>query len=1017
MINFKKFLLVFIFFFLFNVEVFAGVCSGKSTNSVGYCEIDKTYLYRNKVNTESWKQRYFGTGKTSSGTDKGLLGYAYEVEAGENNTFSSKMEYAFCLDPGEADPTSYKYGRELDINKSEFDANVYKVYQHYIKNFAAIQNNAKDKKYKNQQQLLAYTDVALRSFIYNSNFELSDLKTDSPYYYYSILSYITGNYKSNPNTGNCSKTDKNLDKFSSCGAAWANSKDLLDESKLYYNDVINSSYLWKNPFNIEPTVEKLETGEYKFSFNVSFKDDKYEYFGVTNNGKHFDYTAGYGNAYFQFNSFIINDNTDYDSYISNQSHENQHKIVASNSNNNANVVFSLIVSEDDYNTIQSSDGKVNVGMKYQTYHPMSEENIFINYLNARNVGDSTEGQRMIVFTKFEEEKTIYSGKVDSKKLCQQDGNTFYYNGVIIGFEKYKDKCTCSNIDSNVLDDEKKELYNNLCSVNIIKDEYTSTLDRCEVDNGSNTVTHEVVSRLNQYAVLECKENIEISNFIGSDLSVYSGKHFGLGKYPELTANKNCALNVEYTNWNTDYETKLNAVVSAYNEYIRDYSIDHAFCVPVSGCCGEDCIPFLGAKCRYEYNQYGTNYQEIFKTNIFPIVGSYNTTDCIPDPVTDTSGKKAVLNTKVDGLEKHFQILKDTNNYLNQYPSRYDFYDFENELSFYYEQEYSRSNVGVRLNNNRSDLGNEDDSLFKSNLDSDNEIGEYSSSKYIGSEDKYPYISLDGVEPYISGLSAKYLIGEQLKGRGDYSIDRKVEYKYSYTPSVLKYVDSFSGKISTNPNSLKNSVELGYYYDTDYSAVEKINTNYYEFSKLGEKNYIYDHFSVKNSFSYNGGNYSKNQMQRYCTYETVNELFKTCVGDECNNNDDKSLGDKGDTKLNVVYRIVDPKNIDPNGRLNKDLINEDGTSNGFKNWRNENGLEVKKEIEEADTFNPINIEYSFELDSKSIKEIREYNKSDKNYGDFELDCDASGNKCISDFVSTYAIKDKNGKISGRNDWKD
>ena len=121
----------------------------------------------------------------------------------------------------------------------------------------------------------------------------------------------------------------------------------------------------------------------------------------------------------------------------------------------------------------------------------------------------------------------------------------------------------------------------------------------------------------------------------------------------------------------------------------------------------------------------------------------------------------------------------------------------------------------------------------------------------------------------------------------------------------------------------------------------------------------------------------------------------------------TVGDDS-SKLNIVYRVVDPKNIDPNNRLLED-------DKGFKNWKNH--IDIKEEIENEDTFNPKNIEYSFELDSKTIKDIRQYNSSNI-YSDFNLDCE-EGNKCESDFVTTYAKKDDDGDMigTGRNDWKD
>jgi hypothetical protein len=123
-------------------------------------------------------------------------------------------------------------------------------------------------------------------------------------------------------------------------------------------------------------------------------------------------------------------------------------------------------------------------------------------------------------------------------------------------------------------------------------------------------------------------------------------------------------------------------------------------------------------------------------------------------------------------------------------------------------------------------------------------------------------------------------------------------------------------------------------------------------------------------------------------------------------------------------MVDSREIDPNGRLDDSYtINLDGTTNGFKNWRNVKGETVYNDMKAADTFNPSYLEYSFTLDSKTINNIREYNKTasyDKIDANSLLVCNDNGNECESKFITDLSTgaygTTVNATIDGRENWK-
>jgi len=1027
----KKLGYVFIFitiFFLNYLNVFAGVCDGKTKFDSGYCNLGTQYSYAIKENTDSFNKRFFAKKAADGNAVKeykdgalvgnGYIGYGYEAESG---TFSGQREYAFCLDPGKNDPTNYGYGRELNIATSRFDEDVYKTYQYYVNSVAYDKNN---KTYTDIQRHkhIAYADVVLRIYTaaYGYGFDLAN----RVYYYKNVLPYIIGSNRTKLTnrvgtssiepmynslyfgSDGCKKKDSNLSN-TACLKTWAANISDVNSVRTYFDKVLNGPFLWSNPLSITPNVEKLESGDYKFSFEVNFKNDKHEYFGIYDNGKHYDYDVGYGNAYFKFNGFQINDNPAYSGYMSDTSFATT--IDHNNSDNNNPVVFSTIIKAENYESLMASEDNIYVTMKYQTYHPMSVENVFINYENERTAGTSTAKQRMVVFTKYDKEKNISSNKIGATKaFCVQNGNNFYYKGVLVSLSNYKNYCGCLQIDGTVLNSTNEVIYNNFLCPNKVSEDYSGGLRTCEDDDGNDELSYTIEKNNvsghdleGKYAKLICKEKISIKNMVKSDLTTKAGMHFGLGSDPNVVANKTCTVEVNYSEWYNDYETKLLDEINAFNKYIKDYRIDNAtetseqcYCIPFGGC-------VYAVRHNYTYEKLSYSYGSISSTSYS---GYWGGCAGISKPSTNTAYSRAQFNNKYNDMINHFNILKETNKVLNKFPSMYDFYKFDSELRFYYEQEYSNSDIGIKRNDERDDYDNVDDSLFASNLTEESESGNFNDSKFINNSDSYPYLEPIGSAPFYQSVSQR--IGYNLKGGGDYNINRIVEYDYEYKPSVLKYVDSYTAKISTFSSRLSNPIKLGYYYDTDYSAVEKTNTNYYLFTKLGEQNKIYDHFANEIAeITYNNQDYEKNGVQRFCTYKTTNELLETCEGNAC------------DPKLNIAYRIVDPKNIDPNHRL----IDEEGNivaydgSNGFNNWRNPLGESVKNEIESTDIFNPLNLEYSFYLDSKTISDIREYNKLQKSYDDEFFGC-TDGNQCESAFVTYYAKKDDYGEIPGRNNWK-
>ena len=1005
-------------FLMFDIKA-AAVINGGINNG------NKNYVMKDATN--------YG-GEVTSG---GYLGVSYEV-IGNSNASS------FCIDPGLHSPdVGYKYYRELNLSTS-LDQKFYKAYLFYVNNLTA--GDSKD-------STRYHTDIVLRSILRDHGYVTytSSATRDNQYFGTNgIIDYIQG--KIGFDNIDWSLGRNTQTKSENCNY-WAGTSNIEScESKFataqnYYNSYKSFGLTWNNPISITPTVEKTEatdeeSGYYTFNFEIKFSNGTYNFFDYSN------YNNGFGMAaYFDYSLGNINDSYSLEGNALDYSGNGYI------TNNNSTVNIFVKISEETYNAIKNNDpnGEVFIKLNYEYYHPLSPENVFVNSYVDTLTGSTTK-QRMVVFSNYIHKDVAYAGRsADEEHLdynyCQQNGNIFYYNGSEVSLNEYKDKCTCASINSSSITNySMKNIYNSLCPTTNIEN-YTSTLNRCtDSEAGKNTITHSYTKlAINEYCPLTCTETINVENFTDR-YSVLAGKYFELDKYPKLVSTKNCSVDVKYTGlngWNTDYVTLLNDEINAVNKRLRDYAINNPYSSREISCsCGEGCIDY-GTLYYYQYKEYSynTSSRTINSSNRN---GSYKTGSCgNTKPSTNSDSYNSnVITTKISNLNTHFNKLSTCNKYLNDLGSSY--YQFSGDLSFYYQQQYSK--LGNKWNSEKPD-GEDDDSKFiqiPSNTDGYSEGYKeesgtsYNDSKYTN--DSFSYIYISNTTSIDATSSDRYIGGYQ---NNNYSITRIRSYSSSYEPSVSKYVDSYTGIISSNASNLKNPVLIDNVYDTNVSTIAKTYTsnplsayqNYYVFKSLGDNNEIFNYYNGITMYPTGNPLYSAedaNKLKRYCDYEVVNDIITGCEDSSC-----------------IVFRVVDSNNIDPNNRLidkiTGDIISysenvDDGTSNGFKNWRNEKGKTVKTAIENSDTFNPGNLEYSFTLDSATIKAIRNYN-TDNVYCTEEdgctplysrtdlngsmLYCESDGSECKSTFIdeamqNTSSIL-KTSKfaltINGRNTWKD
>lgn len=606
------------------------------------------------------------------------------------------------------------------------------------------------------------------------------------------------------------------------------------------------------------------------------------------------------------------------------------------------------------------------------------------------------------------------------KSCEYEKNganyTFYgkTGNILSSYSEFIDDCECSH--PNVLSLKSiggfAAIYNSSGCLYNPTESYSGSINKCSDSqsyddaksntNFSNyTLGYNKESTINSYCTEVCDEVININDLKGK-YTTEAGEYFEFSKYPNLVANKTCTVSIDYNTWSTVYESNLQVLVEAYNVWRE--AVAAAASVSYGSCCSSyTCGPYGTSCCsatKYIYNYSYNKASIVNKTNLQYVTGSGYYTSCGSPINWNVSGKlstfqgKSANATSIANLKND---LRTCNNRLGIAKSNTtsddtitdaQFYNFDQKLNYYYAQTYSNNSIGLKYNNERSSYGGIDDSNF---VESETKTANQSGS---GGDRQYATLTESGINQ-----ETIYTYTSDIKRVVQYSVD----YQY---PDKEKYAEIFTGKISTYNNPGK-SIYLGYVYDIDASAKAKNNNiNYYSFSKLGDAGgtgKIFNKFKTGDS------------IKRYCDYEITNPIIESCPDGTC------------DSKLDIVFRIVDPTNLDPNSRL--------GTANGLKNWNNVKGETVISTIQSTDTYNPNNLEYSFSLDSASIKKIREYNSncdatgscdpikySDMATSYSELSCNDSGNECTSKFITELSKssgafgKNIATNTDGRNKWK-
>lgn len=247
---------------------------------------------------------------------------------------------------------------------------------------------------------------------------------------------------------------------------------------------------------------------------------------------------------------------------------------------------------------------------------------------------------------------------------------------------------------------------------------------------------------------------------------------------------------------------------------------------------------------------------------------------------------------------------------------------------------------------------------------------------------------------------------------------------AYTKYGKKVTKTYNYKMPSNKFNyiLK---ETGESVDSNSPKVTETIKNNYRYIDIGYPNYpvhyttptgeypiqlIYTNLGVNGYFT----NKLPNKIGRYdCTYKVINRI-KTCPQGECpdpdpedpdggGSNPPSGGGDGSPLGINIVYRPISLTDPFPGESGRGRTAGQNWTKDDINRYiKNNRGTSTNKVYNKT----PL---YSFTLDAKAIKAIRNYNKTVKEgYSDFNLTCSSkkNGKQCKSKFlknITNYGVK--------------
>lgn len=274
------------------------------------------------------------------------------------------------------------------------------------------------------------------------------------------------------------------------------------------------------------------------------------------------------------------------------------------------------------------------------------------------------------------------------------------------------------------------------------------------------------------------------------------------------------------------------------------------------------------------------------------------------------------------------------------------------------------------------------------------------------------------------------------------------YKYEMPSNVYRYVLKTTGEAIHSPKTKQGDIS-----QTEAmikSFTDKVKNNY-QYIDVGYPNYAV-HYTTPTgtypmSLTYTNigidGHFIK-KADYLCKYKVINRII-SCPEGECPPEDDDDDDDDGDkdcvtvngykfcypgipikqSGLNVIYRPISLSQPFPGENGKNRVSGENWTADDIKKYITNN-----RKVSENNVYNKTPL-YSFTLDAKAIRNIRNYNKGKRSlgnytvnqkegYSDFNLKCSEKnpGKRCISNFIkniTTLGVKVNSSTCKNSNDF--
>lgn len=1046
----KYLLLISLLFVTINVDASNGICDGRPSAANGYCLLE-TPLEDSPETTTGYE---FTNGRTTTTFH-------------HKTTIEGISVDLYCIDPNRDTPNTLYYGKELSVENGGYDAGLIKMHQIYLAEKSSVDYIDINTAVRFFNAGLGYGKgggaESIEKYINGANvFEGLDpkypdfptLKTDQNYQASQAI-YCAGKL-----AGGSSAFCKSF--LSSYGGIYtAETKDYNIEFVVdgTPEDVQGSSYGYHKKvkvkvegiedikdaissyglsyLNPEITFEKVNCskGECKASISEGTDllngDDTFElevygdYEEIASNPKitvEIDYKY-----FFPFGASGVG-------LLVETPNESTQRMVGYLDSMHHKLTFDLDITLP--NVCKYENGQYKLGNKVVSVN---------EYINAGCCEGVEEGQLS------ESQKEIYKEQCGNEDIvslvtdcqgdCNEDGTVNQApsdsyvkqvdrDGLLSKLKKYEDK-----------------VMNNQATLDNFQNYTKNAMQywRDKTFNNNNNI------ETNQYCKLyTTEENHMIYPMTTASTSgrffVFSKGSDGQYSQPEVKGNITAFFYTAYDIWQRDYLAAVRDEKAKFDAWQEQANLQDAINDAATHpkqvndeCCTETEVDGEQVEICEEdnYTEYSGETQHDFYYGVYNSStrptdhASWNTSTKCHAKAKPTTSEKSTHDAYIKAYKQRQDLEKlknDCQKANSNFKSSWK-YILDPDLSFTYTQQYYDSVSG------QTKVVEQEIELVKSE-ESDNKYWTHVSSlpstsgattnstnvNYKDTSGKHegPLYGKLGANDYSKGYNTAFENVEETD-RGEADSEKTGEADLFYKPTVGYYSLVPSGLYITDQqmSSAPDALNIGYVFNvqiTNYQGKYRTwftieNNGHLEIEPKGKsKNESNVQYRINQKLTTEGNVFES--LCVYCNKEVIYDRNcpTCCIGPDCENDPDKFYP-------NYVYRTINPSNMDPNNRKDSgDLGN---------NWSDAKGEAAESRIRQIglkdgmfdDSADSETLEYVFNLDTKTMQEIKKYNKN-SNYYDWSngysgslFSCNEDGKECISSFVTRYA-----SNTSGRQKYK-